>query len=207
MKVDILDIVVPAYKAGITVDLIDYHVVNYRKTVDKYSDISEDVLNEIMYCWESERKVLQASLFTGEDGDASRKASVIITVMSDDYNHIREKEKTDIIKGVILRMMEQAYLDKIPGRYIPSAEELSEAHNIQKDYENWINSLKNEKIKSVLINTIQEKNETPIKALYDMWIGITISSHPCSSQILISDSILGNSALVVLPSKSVASPQ
>ena len=42
--VDILDVVVPAYNAGITVDLLDYHKINGKKTVDKYVDIQQEQL-------------------------------------------------------------------------------------------------------------------------------------------------------------------
>ena len=82
--VDILDVVVPAYSAGITVDLLDYHKINGKKTVDKYVDIQQEQLEEVISDWDDERRVQQATFVAAENGNPGR---VVVVMCSLNYNY------------------------------------------------------------------------------------------------------------------------
>ena len=88
--VDILDIVVPAYNAGITVDLVDYHKINGKKTVDKYVNIQQEQLEEVISYWDDQRKVQQATFFAAENGTKDR---IVVVVCSYNYNYSDTFEK------------------------------------------------------------------------------------------------------------------
>ena len=82
--VDILDVVVPAYSAGITVDLLDYHKINGKKTVDKYVGIQQEQLEEVISYWDDERELKQATYFGPENGKPAR---VVVVMCSLNYNY------------------------------------------------------------------------------------------------------------------------
>lgn len=88
--IDILDIVVPAYNAGITVDLVDYHKINGKKTVDKYVNIQQEQLEEVISYWDDRRKVQQATFFAAENGTKDR---IVVVVCSYNYNYSDTFEK------------------------------------------------------------------------------------------------------------------
>ena len=88
--VDILDVVVPAYSAGITVDLLDYHKINGKKTVDKYVDIQQEQMEEVISYWDYERELKQATYFGPENGKPAR---VVVVMCSINYTYSDTFEK------------------------------------------------------------------------------------------------------------------
>lgn len=104
--IDILDVMVPAYNAGIIIDLLDYHKINGKKTVDKYVNIQQEQLEEVIFNWEDEREVKHATYF-GPEKD--KPAKVVVVVCSKNYNSDNAsgknepactKEKNDGCKNV-----------------------------------------------------------------------------------------------------------
>ena len=147
--VDILDVVVPAYSAGITVDLLDYHKINGKKTVDKYVDIQQEQLEEVISYWDDERELKQATYFAPENGNPGR---VVVVMCSFNYNYSDTFEKWTT-------------------KYKEALEEIANICAIAGDMA-LVNGTKerSDTAEPVFID-IQEKSSNPIEALHDMWFG------------------------------------
>ena len=98
--IDILDVVVPAYNAGIIIDLLDYHRINGKKTVDKYVNIQQEQLEEVIFDWEDEREVKHATYF-GPEKD--KPARVVVVVCSKNYNSDNASERSKYARTLVGR--------------------------------------------------------------------------------------------------------
>ena len=147
--VDILDVVVPAYNAGITVDLLDYHKINEKKTVDKYVDIQQEQLEEVISYWDDERELKQATYFAPENGNPGR---VVVVMCSLNYNRSDAFEKWTT-------------------KYKEALEEIANICFIAGDMDLANGTEERGDTAEPIFINIQEKNSNPIEALHDMWFG------------------------------------
>ena len=163
--VDILDVVVPAYSAGITVDLLDYHKINGKKTVDKYVDIQQEQLEEVISYWDDEREVKQATYFAPENGKPGR---VVVVMCSVNYNYSDAFERAlklyeNVLKSVAA--MYECIPESRPDYKLPeSKEDAYVQYTILRAKE------RSETVEPIFMR-IEEKSGNPIEALHDMWFG------------------------------------
>lgn len=158
--VDILDIVVPAYSAGITVDLLDYHKINGKKTVDKYVDIQQEQMEEVISYWYDERELKQATYFGPENGKPAR---VVVVMCSINYNWDDAFERGLKLYESVLREVSAMH------GCIPETRALPQ-RGAYIQYTMQSSKERSETVEPIFMD-VQEKSSNPIQALHDMWFG------------------------------------
>lgn len=141
--VDILDIVVPAYSAGITVDLLDYHKINGKKTVDKYVDIRQEQMEEVISYWDDERRVQQATFFAAENGNPGR---VVVVMCSLNYNYtttaVFSRNGLGIIKKCVREIANTCTVQEKSGNPIEALHDIWFGKKEKPEHEDVIDALR-----------------------------------------------------------------